>query len=53
MKAEARPRRGAPPKGEVSARERIEDVGSLFDREFSRSEAYSCGATSNDRRFSL
>jgi AcrR family transcriptional regulator len=34
MKAEARPRRGAPPKGEVSARERIlATVGELFYRE--------------------
>ena len=34
MKAGARPRRGAPPKGEVSARERIlATAGELFYRE--------------------
>src|SRR5713226_5674645 len=32
---------------------RDEDVGTLFDKELRRSEAYSCGATSNDRYFSL
>jgi hypothetical protein len=30
-----------------------EDVGPLLDEERGRSEAYSCGATSDDRRFSL
>src|ERR1700676_3345463 len=32
---------------------RDEDVGPLFDEELRRSEAYSCGATGNDRHFSL
>src|SRR5260370_28550297 len=32
---------------------RDHDVGPLFDEQLCRSEAYSCGATSNDRHFSL
>jgi hypothetical protein len=32
---------------------RDEAVGAFFDEEFRHSEAYSCGASSNNRRFSL
>jgi hypothetical protein len=40
-------------RGLLLARFCDEDVGSLLDEEFGRSETYSRGAISDDRRFSL
>jgi hypothetical protein len=38
---------------DTPAAARDEDAGAVFDEELCRSEAYSYGATSNDRRFLL